>query len=210
MRTGLVGLLAMGLALGAFSCGDDDDGAANGSGADAAASARGRDAGAAGANAPSVVFYRPEEDDFSTQFRAGPPETPIYFHGGQYMTNCFNSSPTSGCALATVWLLKGGVAKPVASLGRANDWGLLATEPFRARWPAGVDLTGDRAKNAALFVWSDLNGDGRVQPGEVTMQKAVTGGVLLDEGAIEKRDGLRIAFVEQEPVLPAPPDEHDW
>src|SRR5580692_8408277 len=51
---------------------------------------------------------------------------------------------------------------------------------------------------------------GRNGTGKSTLLKVVTGAATLDDGAVERRDGLRIAFVEQEPVLPAPPDEHDW
>jgi ABC transport system ATP-binding/permease protein len=51
---------------------------------------------------------------------------------------------------------------------------------------------------------------GRNGTGKSTLLKVVTGLVTLDEGAIERRDGLRIALVEQEPALPTPPDEHDW
>ncbi len=51
---------------------------------------------------------------------------------------------------------------------------------------------------------------GRNGTGKSTLLKVVTGMVTLDDGAIERRDGLRIALVEQEPVLPAPPAEHDW
>jgi ATP-binding cassette subfamily F protein uup len=51
---------------------------------------------------------------------------------------------------------------------------------------------------------------GRNGTGKSTLLKVVMGAALLDDGAVERRDGLRIAFVEQEPLLPAPPDEHDW
>jgi ABC transport system ATP-binding/permease protein len=51
---------------------------------------------------------------------------------------------------------------------------------------------------------------GRNGTGKSTLLKVVTGLVTLDDGAIERRDGLRIACVEQEPVLPTAPDEHDW
>jgi ATP-binding cassette subfamily F protein uup len=51
---------------------------------------------------------------------------------------------------------------------------------------------------------------GRNGTGKSTLLKVITGLVTLDEGAIERRDGLRIAYVEQEPVLPAAPAEHDW
>jgi ATP-binding cassette subfamily F protein uup len=51
---------------------------------------------------------------------------------------------------------------------------------------------------------------GRNGTGKSTLLKVVMGAATLDDGAIERRDGLRIAFVEQEPQLPAPPEEHDW
>ena len=44
---------------------------------------------------------------------------------------------------------------------------------------------------------------GRNGTGKSTLLKVVSGLVILDEGAIERRDGLRIAFVEQEPLLAA-------
>jgi ABC transport system ATP-binding/permease protein len=51
---------------------------------------------------------------------------------------------------------------------------------------------------------------GRNGTGKSTLLKVVTGLATLDDGAIERRDGLRIACVEQEPTLPTPPAEHDW
>ncbi|HEY1900181.1 MAG TPA: ATP-binding cassette domain-containing protein [Steroidobacteraceae bacterium] len=51
---------------------------------------------------------------------------------------------------------------------------------------------------------------GRNGTGKSTLLKVVAGMAMLDDGAIERRDGLSIAFVEQEPQLPAPPAEHDW
>jgi hypothetical protein len=132
-----------------------------------------------GANEPVAVFSRSGQDDVSSLMRAGPPQTPIYVEDRQYMTNCYNSNPTGGQPSGTIWLMKNSVAVPVAALGRADDWELLKGDQFKPRWPEGVDLKGDRAKNPALFAWSDLNGDTRVQPDEVTMIKATTGGVTV-------------------------------
>ncbi len=132
-----------------------------------------------GTSEPKAIIYRGGADDLKTQFRAGPPETPIYFKDRQYLTNCYNSSPTSGHPISTIWELRNNVAIPVASMGRANDWELLQGDAYRARWPAGLDPKGDRTKNGALFTWSDLDGDGRLQPAEVTIIKAVSGGVTV-------------------------------
>ena len=57
------------------------------------------------------------------------------------------------------------------------NWGeagfKLATTPFQSRLPAGIDL----GKEKVLFAWSDLNGDGMIQPEEVTTFPADTIGV---------------------------------
>ena len=132
-----------------------------------------------GGNEPAAVFSREGHDDVGSLFRAGTPQTPIYAAGRQYMTNCYNSNPTGGHPNAAIWLMKNGVAVPVAAFGRANDWPVLNADAFKSRWPQGVDPNGDPQKNSTLFVWSDLNGDGRVQPDEVTMVKSKTGGVTV-------------------------------
>ena len=119
----------------------------------------------------------------------GPPETPVYTQGRRYFSDSDNSNPTGGTACCFVWLDRGDVAVPVAAMGRASDWSVLKGDAFKPVWPAGVDLLGDPSRNPALFVWSDLNGDGRVQPDEVQMVKAKVGGVTVmpDLSLVESR-----------------------
>ena len=115
------------------------------------------------------------------------PMTPLYAHGHRYVTNCYTTNATNGAAAAILWEIQpNGVAKGVAAVGRANDWGLLKTPAFRSRWPAGADPGADgwwyaegAAKNASLFIWNDLNGDGKVQPNEVAMRQTDTGSVTV-------------------------------
>lgn len=139
------------------------------------------------------VFFRPDAPEMKEGQKDGPnggqaragagndamPETPLYAHGNQYLTNAYNYSPTNGAPIAMLWQLREGVAHPVAAMGRANDWPVLKTEPFRSLWPQGVDLTGDYWRNQAFFLWCDRNGDGKVQPDEVTLRKAQAGGVTV-------------------------------
>jgi hypothetical protein len=132
-----------------------------------------------GASEPVAVIDREGQDQISTQFRAAPPQTPIYFENRRYMTNCYNSNPTTGTVNAALWLIKDGVAVPVAAVGRPRDWDLLQKDEFKSRWPQGVDPKDENPKNAVMYLWNDLNGDGRVQPDEVTMIKAVSGGVTV-------------------------------
>ncbi len=133
------------------------------------------------------VFFRPGPDDLPLPAgfgSGGQPETPLEVKTAsgtvrRYFTNCYNSNPTNGTGLAFLWIDRDGIARPVAALGRANDWDLLKGEAFKPRWPKGVNLAGERWSNQALFAWSDANGDGRVQPEEVTMVKAAVGGVTV-------------------------------
>src|SRR3954467_2151246 len=46
---------------------------------------------------------------------------------------------------------------------------------------------------------------GRNGTGKSTLLKVVAGSLQMDDGELHRRDGLRIAFVEQEPLLPAAP-----
>jgi ATP-binding cassette subfamily F protein uup len=50
---------------------------------------------------------------------------------------------------------------------------------------------------------------GRNGTGKSTLLRAIRGDVALDGGEIRRRDGLRIAYVEQEPSLPAAPTLRD-
>lgn len=145
-----------------------------------------------GENHPANVFFRPGPGDLvppDGYGSGGPPETPFYVQGRQYLTNAFNSNATNGAVIVMLWRMTDGVAVPVAALGRANNWSLLKSDAFKAKWPQGVDLKGDYSANRSLFVWSDANGDGQIQPDEVTFAKADVGGVtvLPDLSFVESR-----------------------
>ena len=78
-----------------------------------------------------------------------------------------------------LWLDRQGIAVPVAALGRANDWGLLKTEAFKPRLPAGVEL-----RNGCLVHGSDLRlvGSQRRRP------RAARGGDVL-ASVLRRLDG---------------------
>jgi ABC transport system ATP-binding/permease protein len=46
---------------------------------------------------------------------------------------------------------------------------------------------------------------GRNGTGKSTLLKVIAGTLQMDDGELQRRDGLRVAFVEQEPLLPAAP-----
>jgi hypothetical protein len=97
------------------------------------------------------------------------PDLPIYFSGQKYFTNAYNSDATTGTPVAGLWIDRNGVALPVAAVGNAANWPILTSLPFRSRLPAAVNKIDLKAADLSnyLFVWSDLNGDGAVEPSEV-------------------------------------------
>ena len=110
------------------------------------------------------VLVRHNADDMAMPFRASAPELPLTYDGRRYLTNSFNTNPTSGHGTALIYLERDGAARPVAAMGDANQWDLLKSAPFKASWPVGA--------KTALFAWSDLDGDGRAQPAEVSYRAA--------------------------------------
>lgn len=131
------------------------------------------------------VLFRPGKDELglpdSGHAIRGYPEHAVYVNGRRYLTNCYSSNPTGGPSVAMLWIdddEKKSV-RPVAAIGEANDWPHLGTEPFHSRWPAGAKPPGDRGKNAASFIWTDTDGDGQLEPEEVTMQAGPSGGVTV-------------------------------
>ena len=147
------------------------------------------------------VYYRLDSDGFKLPFRSAPPEAPLYLNGRRYMTNAFNCNPTNGNSTAFLFLDKGDIVVPVAAIGSANDWEILKGDAFTSIWPTGVNLNGDRWKNQAMFIWSDLNGDGRVQPGEVHIWADGSGGVTMtQDGSFVVSDvhsGGNLGYVER-------------
>jgi hypothetical protein len=132
------------------------------------------------------VYYRTGETNLQLAFRADSPESAVYFNGKRYLTDAYNSHPTNGQNNVYIFLDKddGGAVVPVAGAGCANDWPILKTDAFKSLWPQGLDPMGDRSKNAAFYIWSDLNGDGKVQPEEVKIIASSSGGVTVaDDGS---------------------------
>ena len=134
-----------------------------------------------GANSLEAVLYRAAKDAPSLP-RSSDPTSVIYSNGHRYFTNAFIGAPTTGASIALLFLDKGGVLHPAAAMGKANDWPLLRSEPFRSGWSAGIsdaDFNSNDPARSVLFTWSDLNGDGMVDPGEVSFLKSSTGSITV-------------------------------
>jgi hypothetical protein len=144
-----------------------------------------------GKSRPTAIYARPELDplrDWLRPERSQAPDTPLHVGDRLYLTDSYTTNPTGGTATASLWLLREGVARPVACIGQCNNNKSFdasfkpakpedgkpraANEPPRlaSRLPAGVDLRRDRV----MFIWSDLNDDGRVELEEVTCLRGET------------------------------------
>jgi sugar lactone lactonase YvrE len=127
-----------------------------------------------GSSEPESIYYLPQADALHLPGLNRPaPETPILVDGRRYLTDCYNTSPTNGGAEAALWLMKEGVAVPAAALGSTASWGLLKTAPFWSLMPWNAFWA------KSLFVWSDINGDGQVQPKEIQIVKGQTAGITV-------------------------------
>lgn len=132
----------------------------------------------AGTSTLKSIYYL--HDKTTTPLPRGP-QFPVHVGGRQYFSNYTVANPEGGEQVLSIWQLRQGGAVPVAAVGVANNWDFLKADEFKPRWPEGVDLRGDYWRNASIFVWSDLNDDGRVQPDEVQMQRGFSGGITLTE-----------------------------
>jgi hypothetical protein len=111
------------------------------------------------------------------------PDFPIYFAGRKYWTNAYNTHPTSGTPLAGIWINKDGVAVPVAAFGRADSRQVFLSAAFRSHIPIPASPRNDHDEPLDLsgytFAWSDLNGDGVVEPEEITLAPGIVHSVAV-------------------------------
>jgi hypothetical protein len=149
-----------------------------------------------GTNQLVSVFYRPGKDDVRADghHQDGPPQTALYVGGRQYFTNCFNCNPTGGSSVVLVWLMRDGLAVPVAAFGQADRWDRLKADEFRPRLPPGANLVEQKGRQITplTFAWSDTSGDGRMQPEEVAFAPGASGSVtVMPDLSVVTAYGLR-------------------
>jgi hypothetical protein len=128
------------------------------------------------------ILYRNNTDTLKF-FRSASPETVIYkdVNGKKtrYFNNCYNSSPTHGTGTVIIYIDRNKILYPVAALGRLTDGkDVFDNAQLKSLIPEGMDWK-DLRKGSYFFVWTDLNGDGKIQPEEVSVQKGVCGGVTV-------------------------------
>jgi hypothetical protein len=131
------------------------------------------------------IPFRPDEKDSSLSYYWAGPETAFYHRGNRYITNCYNCQACYGQYTVFLFIERDRRFYPVAAMGIANDWDVLHKDIMKPFWPKGANLNvGDRlldnGKHVVFFIWSDLNGDGQVQPEEITFrQRKTIGGITI-------------------------------
>lgn len=108
----------------------------------------------------------------------GMPEFHYQVDGRSFFSNWHNSHPTNGAPIAVVWEDVDGELEAVAAMGSPWGWSLLKDEAFASRWPAEADEK-KKWQNPFWFSWVDGDGDGRVQPAEVTIRPGRSSGITV-------------------------------
>ncbi|MDQ2799910.1 MAG: PA14 domain-containing protein, partial [Armatimonadota bacterium] len=115
-----------------------------------------------GSNKPVANYYQASADTLKlpADFKSRAPETAIRYGGREYLTDCYSVSPTNAAGSAALWRLQNGVARPVAALGDANSWPLLAglfrgTGSYSVRWTGQV-----QAPVSETYTFSTISDDG--------------------------------------------------
>ena len=129
--------------------------------------------------------------------RFGDPASVLVSNGHTYFDNAYLAFATAGAPIVTLFLQTGSTIRLVAAMGRANDWSVLQGDAFKSYWPAGTNPASGQPNGSVLFAWSDVNGNGRVDPDEVSFQKAQIGAVTImpDLSMIESYlDGNAVRF----------------
>jgi hypothetical protein len=131
-----------------------------------------------GTDTLTSVLYRPTKNDLQLPLYSAPASV-LYSNGRRYFTNTYMGHATTGLSIGVLYLDTDGTIRPVAALGRANDWNVLKSEVFKAYWPKVADPSSRSPENSVFFTWSDVNNDGKVEPEEVTFLKSTTGAITV-------------------------------
>lgn len=141
--------------------------------------------------------------------RHAEPNDPVYVNNRQYMVNVWNGDCTRGTSLAAIYRYdKDGTAHPVALVGQLAEAKSILDDPAikakfdprmvdRVMWHRGASNKLWEAYQKgidALFAWSDLNGDAKIQPEEITVCPGLARGFNMKTDTLDliAGDGTRI------------------
>jgi hypothetical protein len=109
------------------------------------------------------VYARWSTNNSDAFLKLNPPETPVRMAGREYMINTWNAYEVAGQPAGVgIWERVGEEIKMRGFWGSPVSWPILLEPAFTALLPPGF-VSGE-----CYVLWSDLNGDYRVQPAEIT------------------------------------------
>jgi len=94
--------------------------------------------------------------------------------GKRFLSNAYHTWVQGAAGSFGLWLQDGGRARPAAVVARPSSWRhVLDTPEFKESLPASVNLDEESGtwkwnSGGPAFSWTDLDGDGKPQPKEVT------------------------------------------
>ncbi|WP_158798491.1 hypothetical protein [Pedobacter sp. L105] len=143
------------------------------------------------------VLYRKIPGDLDLANMSAVPETPIYYKGKRYFTDCYNSNPVSGQLTTYLFMEHNGLIQPAVAMGQVSTWDVLKNPEFKSLLPAGTDFSPNSRNRSVFFIWTDLNLNGKVEPNEVKFEKRATGGITVMADlsfCIAQFDGKAVQF----------------
>ena len=116
------------------------------------------------------ILYRVEvPGDEQLRLPSRGPQWAFDVGGKRFLSNVFHTHVQGPAASFGLWLEDGDRARPVAAVGRPKFWrDVLDTPEFKESLPAAVNFDEKWGGGGPAFSWTDLNGDAKPQPDEVT------------------------------------------
>jgi hypothetical protein len=124
----------------------------------------------AGTGTLKNILYRVEvPGDEQLRLSQRGPQWAFDVGGKRFLSNAYHTHVQGPAKDFGLWLQDGARARPVAVVAQPKAWrSVLDTPEFKESLPASVNFAAQYGGGGPAFSWTDLNGDAKAQPNEVT------------------------------------------
>jgi hypothetical protein len=130
------------------------------------------------------ILYRVEiPGDEQVRLPENGPQWAFDVDGKRFLSNAFHTYVQGPAKAFGLWLQDGSRARPVAVVAQPKAWRRVLDSPeFKQSLPASVNFDEKWGGGGPAFSWTDLNGDAKPQPDEVTwlQPEPVAAGAKVD------------------------------
>ena len=130
------------------------------------------------------ILYRVQvPGDEQLRLSARGPQWAFDVGGKRFLSNAYHTHVQGPAKDFGLWLQDGGRARPVAVVAQPKAWRhVLDTPEFKESLPASVNFAAKYGGGGPAVSWTDLNGDAKAQPNEVTwlQPEPVAAGATVD------------------------------